>query len=292
MSLKELKKVSVVGIGLLGASVTLAVSRGKMSIKTSGYGHRPKTRERARELSIASEIPDTLQECVKNAGMVILATPISIFERMFHELSDMLPEGCIVTDVGSTKTEPHRWAKKILRGKARYVGSHPIAGSEKRGVDYARDDLFFGAKCILTRNASTDADAFDTVWQFWESLGSRCIEMTPVEHDRIFAAVSHVPHVTAAALVNATDPKKIIYAGKGFIDTSRVASGPANIWMDILLSNSSNIAGGLNRVIRELEKIRDAVVQKDTDKIERELEKARKKRAELIEYKVSHKELF
>ncbi len=292
MSLKELKQVGVLGIGLLGASVTLAVSRGKTSIKTTAYGHRDITRQRARELSIASEICETLQDCVKNADMVILATPISIFEKIFRELSQIVPQGCIITDVGSTKTDPHRWAGKIFKGRARYVGSHPIAGSEKRGLEYARDDLFFGAKCIMTKDAKTDPKAFETVRAFWQSLGSRVIEMTPREHDKTYAAVSHIPHVTAAALVNATDSKKIFYAGKGFIDTSRVASGPANIWMDILLSNSANIAGGINKVIGELEKMRDAVASKDAAKIEKLLEKARKRRSDLIEYKVKHKELF
>lgn len=280
------------GMGLLGASITLAISRGGLSIKTVGYSHREETRGRSRELGVATVIAETLEECVREADIVILATPIRIFEGLFREISGWLKPGCIVTDVGSTKTEVHRWAAKSLNREVYYVGSHPIAGSEKRGVEFARDDLLVGARCILTQVASTHKPSLDLLDSFWRSLGAKTIVMSPRQHDRIYAMVSHVPHVTAAALVNATGADSMPFAGKGFIDTSRVASGPSNIWMDILLSNPENISKGVGRVIKELEKIREAVDNHDEAAIERLLEKARKRRSDLIEYKVRNKELF
>ncbi len=290
--MRDLQQISVIGAGLLGASVSLAVSRSISSVRTVVYSHRAQTREKARQMGIADEIADDQVQCVKNADLVILATPISIFSRIFDQISSHLKPNCIVTDVGSTKTGPHMWAEEYLRKDVFYVGSHPIAGSEKRGVDFARDDLFFGARCIITKVKGTDSSSIETVSNFWQSLGSRIDVMSPKMHDQLFANVSHVPHAVAAALINATKWNDMKYAGKGFIDTSRVASGPSNIWMDIFLSNAENISGGLSAVIEELSKLKDSMDSKDSDKIKNLLEKARQKRSKLIEHKIKNKELI
>jgi prephenate dehydrogenase len=204
----------------------------------------------------------------------------------------MLPDGCIVTDVGSTKVLAHRWAKKFLGANVSYVGSHPIAGSEKRGVEFARDDLFFGARCILTKTAGSNLNSLRTLRHFWSSLGCAVSVMTPPEHDRIFARISHLPHVLAAALINAGNPEQLKFAGKGFIDSSRIASGPANVWTDILITNSANISKSIEAVIRELRKLQRAVSKKNRSQIEKILNRASSKRAALIKYKMRRNELL
>ena len=148
--MKDLRQVTVIGLGLLGGSVTLAVLRSFPGVKTVGYTHRAITRRKAKELAVATEIVDDINQSVSNADLVILATPIRGFEKIFIAIRGSLPRGCIVTDVGSTKVLPHRWAAKRLPRTVHYVGSHPIAGSEQRGVEFARDDLFDQATCILT----------------------------------------------------------------------------------------------------------------------------------------------
>ncbi|MHC4510226.1 MAG: prephenate dehydrogenase, partial [Planctomycetota bacterium] len=140
--MNDLKQTTVIGMGLLGASISLAVLRSFTRMKVVGYTHRPSTRAKARQLAVATEIVDEMVRSVTDADLVILATPICTFESIFSEIADALPSGCIVTDVGSTKVLPHRWAAKRLPGTVHYVGSHPIAGSEQRGVEFARDDLF------------------------------------------------------------------------------------------------------------------------------------------------------
>lgn len=225
--MKELKQITVIGLGLLGGSLTLAGSRCFSNVKTVGYTHRPATRSKARKLAVADEVAEDILEAVSRADLVILATPIYIFERIFAQIADTLPVGCIVTDVGSTKTLPHRWAKKYLPKKVYYVGSHPIAGSEQRGIDFAGDDLFDQATCILTTTKNTNSSAVKKVKQFWSMLGCLVKIMTPAQHDKIMANISHLPHVMAAALINASKQKELELAGKGFIDTSRIASGPA-----------------------------------------------------------------
>ncbi len=290
--MQQLRQITVIGLGLLGSSLTLTASRSPAGIKTVGYSHRAATREKARDLGVADEISDDIRASVSQADVVILATPICTFEGIFREIAPALPDGCIVTDVGSVKVLPHRWAEKTLGRNVFYVGSHPVTGSEKRGVEFARDDLFVNARCILTRSPRTSSAALGRLRRLWTTLGCSVSVLTPAEHDRIFGRVSHLPHVTAAALVNSGDPKEMTYAGRGLIDTSRVASGPPSVWTDILLTNSENIAKGIDSVIKELTKIQRAIRNKNARQIEQLLAQAAKKRADLIKYKVRNKELM
>ncbi|MHC4537113.1 MAG: prephenate dehydrogenase [Planctomycetota bacterium] len=290
--MKDLKQLSVIGMGLLGGSISLAVLRSFNRVKVTGYSHRPSTRNKARKLVVPTDIVDSLKSSVSHADLVILATPIITFEKIFSEITDSLPGGCIVTDVGSTKMLPHRWAAKYLPKNVHYIGSHPIAGSEQRGIEFARDDLFEGAMCILTTTKKTDRQSLQTLKSFWSKLGCSVKSMTPKEHDRIFANVSHLPHITAAALINANNKEDLKFAGKGFIDTSRIASGPANIWSDVLLTNINNTTKGIEKIIAELMKFKNAIKKQNKQQIEQLLEKARTKRAILIKYKYKKKELM
>ena len=290
--MKDLRQITVLGLGLLGGSIGSAVLRCFPGVKVVGYTHRPRTRAKAGKLAVATEISDDIARSVSAADLVILATPISTFEKYFSQIAVALPSGCIVTDVGSTKVWPHRWAEKTLPGNVHYVGSHPIAGSEQRGVEFARDDLFDRAVCILTTTKKTNRKAVQTLRKFWTALGCRVKLMRPDEHDRIFANISHLPQVTAAALVNANDSKELKFAGKGFIDTSRIASGPANIWADVLLTNANNATKAIDKITAELEKMKKAIKSHDKKQIENLLAKARDKRSELIKYKIKKKELI
>jgi len=276
----------------LGGSISLAALRSFTRIKVTGYTHRPSTRTKARRLAVSTDIVDCIRSSVCCADLVVLAAPIITFEKIFSEIADSLPSGCIVTDVGSTKMLPHRWAARYLPKKVRYIGSHPIAGSEQRGIEFARDDLFEGAMCILTTTKKSNKQAVQTLRSFWSKLGCSVKSMTPAEHDRIFANVSHVPHITAAALINANDNEELKFAGKGFMDTSRIASGPVNIWSDVLLTNVNNTTKGIDKIIAELMKIKKAIQKENKQEIEQLLEKARTKRAILIKYKYKKKELI
>ncbi len=289
--MKDLKQVTVIGLGLLGGSLTLTIQRTFPNVKAVGYSHRPGTRTRARQLSVANEVFDDIRLSVAGADIVILATPISTFEAIFSEISDSLPDGCIVTDVGSTKNLAHKWALARLPSRVHYVGSHPIAGSEQRGVEYCRDDLFYGAACILTTTTKTNPQAVQILEDFWKRIGCVVKKMTPARHDRVFANVSHVPHVVAGSLLNANDDSDLQYAGKGFMDTSRIASGPAGIWADILLTNPTNTVTGIERVIKQLQGMKNAIASNDKDKVWKLLETARAKRAALIEYKLTSEDI-
>jgi len=290
--MKDLRQTSVIGLGLLGGSISLAVLRSFAKVKVVGFTHRASTRDKARQLAVASEVVDDICQSVSNSDLVILATPLYTFEKIFGKIADSLPSGCIVTDVGSTKVFPHRWADDKLPKNVHYVGSHPIIGSEQRGVEFARDDLFDRAVCILTTTEKTNRRAVRILKIFWSELGCFVEVMKPAEHDRVFANVSHLPHMLAAALINANSSKDLKLAGKGFMDTSRVASGPANIWADILLTNASNAIRGIENVVNELKKFQKAIKSENKREVEKLLEKARGKRAELINYKIKKKEII
>ncbi len=289
--MKKLRQISVIGLGLLGSSITLAVLRTLTGVRSVGYSHRAVTRRKARRLGVAQKIMDDIHKAVAKADIVILATPVRTFENIFRQIAKSLPSNCIVTDVGSTKQQPHRWARRLLPKKVHYVGSHPIAGSEQRGVEFARDDLFDKANCILTKTSSTRPDAVRTLSKFWSALGCRVKVMSPSQHDRILANVSHLPHATVAALINANVNEELKFAGRGFIDTSRIASGPANIWTDVMITNSSNITRGIDKMIDELRKLQEAANSGDAKRLCRLLEQARKKRAALIKHKMKTKEI-
>jgi prephenate dehydrogenase len=295
--MQHLRKITVIGLGLLGGSVGLAVSQSLSGVKTAGFSHRASTRAKARRLKVVDEVFDDIKASVKDADLVILATPIGNFEDTFRQIADALPAGCIVTDVGSTKLMPHHWAAKCLPKNVHYVGSHPIAGSEQRGVEFCRDDLFYKALCILTttprlRSGQADKRSLRIVKEFWSALGCFVKIMTPAQHDRIFADVSHLPHITAAALVNASNAEEMKFAGKGFMDSSRIASGPANIWADVLMTNTQNITRGIDRLTVELTKLKKAIRAGDRKQIEKLLDAARTKRSKLVKYKMNRKELI
>ena len=270
----------------------MAVLRTFAGVKTVGYTHRCATRAKARQLAVATEIADDIRRSVASADLVILATPIGTFEKIFGEINDALPAGCIVTDVGSTKVLPHRWAAKKLPKTIHYVGSHPIAGSEQRGIEFARDDLFERAICILTTTKKTNRQAVQTLKKFWSKLGCCVKLMRPAEHDKILANVSHLPHIAATALINASSVKELTFAGKGFMDTSRIASGPANIWADVLATNANNAARSIDKITAELKKLKKAIKTGDKKQIEKLLKAARSKRSALINYKIKKKELI
>jgi prephenate dehydrogenase len=305
--MKNLKQITILGLGLLGGSIILAVLRTFAGVKVVGYSHRRSTHNKAKRLAAATfrcrschgrvrrrraEIVDDINESVSNSDLVILATPICTFEKIFSDIADSLPAGCIVTDVGSTKVLPHRWAAKKLPKTVRYVGSHPIAGSEQRGIKFARDDLFEQTTCILTTTKKTNHQAVQTLKRFWSKLGCSVKLMGPTEHDRILANISHLTHVTAAALINTNNSEELKFAGKGFIDTTRIASGPANIWADVLATNAANTTKGIDKIIAELEKMKKAIKRQNKKQVENLLETARRKRHILINYKIKKKELI
>ena len=241
-------RLSILGVGLLGGSIGLALRAAASDYEIIGYGHRPETLERARQVGAIDRAESELGRAVDGADLVILCTPVGRFREILTGLAGSLKPGAVVTDVGSTKASIVGLAGEILPGGVSFVGSHPMAGSEKRGVEFARADLFRNALCILTPTLQTPPPAVETVDEFWQKLGMRTCRMTPADHDAALAEVSHLPHALAAALVTMQSDPAMNLAGKGFLDTTRIAGGDGALWRDIFVDNAANVRAALAKV--------------------------------------------
>jgi prephenate dehydrogenase len=290
LKLRNLSKIGIVGPGLLGGSIGLAIKSHNPGHQVIGVGHRTRSVDRAKEIGAIDqgslEIRD-LAEC----DLVIIATPIGLIRRTIEELGEVLAPDAIVTDVGSTKRSICRWGKQLARRKIDFIGSHPIAGSEKRGVDFARPDLFINADCFVTPMAGNNPQAVDLVCELWQTLGMRVVKTTPSKHDKLLAAVSHLPHMVAAGLVNVCGEDQIKFSGTGFMDTTRIASGDVNLWHDIIVSNSDYLSAMLKKFTSQLEKVRQAIEKGDSKAICAFLEKARTRREDLVRFKYQQQQI-
>jgi prephenate dehydrogenase len=279
-------RLSILGVGLLGGSIGLAAKAAAIPVRVVGYGHRPATLKRAIQSGAIDESASSCKQAVSGADLIVLCTPVGLFEEMLRQVASELAAGAIVTDVGSTKRSVVQLAEKLLPSSVHFVGSHPMAGSEKRGVEYARADLFQGARCILTPTDKTDAVALETVDQFWRTLGMQTERMSPQEHDRRICDVSHLPHAIAAALVAMQTDGALPLAGKGFLDTTRIAGGDGALWRDILQDNRDNLIDVLTRFRGTLDELVRLLEPDQRDALAKWLDQAAERRAKLLAEKL------
>jgi prephenate dehydrogenase len=279
-----LRKLSILGPGLLGGSIGLAARHRKIAKRVVIWARRPDAADQAYQLGAADEATNDPVKAVTDAELVVLATPIGVMRSLVDQIRPALPDGCVVTDVGSVKYPIVAVLSDALQGKARFVGSHPMAGSEQSGIDAARRDLFENATCIVTSREDTDQAALKIVCDFWKALGCSVKTLAPLEHDEIAARISHLPHVVAAAVVNVVctdDAQALNFAGPGFKDFTRIAGGPFEMWTEICLENRVEIGRALDQLIEELGKVRAAVENADAVELRAMLKRAKHFRDEL-----------
>ena len=279
-----LRKLSILGPGLLGGSIGLAARHRKIAKRVVIWARRPDAADPAYQLGAADEATKDPVKAGTDAELVVLATPIGVMRSLVDQIRPALPDGCVVTDVGSVKYPIVAVLSDALQGKARFVGSHPMAGSEQSGIDAARRDLFENATCIVTSREDTDQAALRVVYDFWRALGCSVKTLAPLEHDEIAARISHLPHVVAAAVVNVvcTDGAQALnFVGPGFKDFSRIAGGPFEMWTEICLENRQEIGRALDQLIEELGKVRAAIENADAVELRAMLKRAKHFRDEL-----------
>ncbi|MGJ8697873.1 MAG: prephenate dehydrogenase [Verrucomicrobiaceae bacterium] len=241
-------KIAILGPGLLGGSVALAAREAGLEVCL--WGRNAERVEATCALGL--EATTELGEAVKGADLVVLAVPVGAMPKVVEAMLPHLGEGCLVTDVGSVKVHPHQEVGSMLRGAGvDFVGSHPMAGSEQTGVEAARGDLFRGAACVVTNDEAVGEERVEELEKFWEVLGCRVKHLTAADHDRAVARISHFPHAMAVltAEVGLATGDEAGLAGGGFRDTSRVASGDAKMWAEIMMENR----GALMAMLREAE---------------------------------------
>jgi prephenate dehydrogenase len=278
------KRLSVLGIGLLGGSLGLAVKKLSKHCSVAGYARKSETLRTARDMGAIDEGYADAAAAVRGADLVVLCTPVGVLCNLLDEIWPALEPGAVVTDVGSTKRTLVSHAAS--RGYSTFVGSHPMAGSEKQGVQHARADLYEGALCITTPDNRTQPEALEKVESFWKLLSMRVQRLTPEAHDRLIGDVSHLPHAIAAALVHAQPNEALALAGKGFLDTTRIAGGDAGLWRDILLDNRDNLRAGLGRLRQDLDRLLLLLERSDSEGLRAWLESAAKRREGLSKTRI------
>jgi len=271
-------KITILGPGLLGASLGMAVRERGLFTSVQAWSRSPETREKCRRQLWCSKVHETPEAAVADAQLIVLCPPVQAIPALLSQLAEHLPAETLVTDVGSTKASICEAAAKYLPDHVRFVGSHPMAGSEKTGLEHARSDLFEGQACILTPTESSDPECLTTLEDFWSQLGMQVGKASPTEHDQIVAAVSHLPHLLASVLsenLAGMDPAWKTFAGNGLRDTTRVAAGDPHLWRQILEDNSTAISDALNRFTGTMDAFAHALNQADFDQVESSLAKGK-----------------
>jgi prephenate dehydrogenase len=278
------QKITLVGVGLLGGSLGLAVKQRRLADRVEGYVRRTASIAECDKLGVVDHATRDLARAVGGADLVILCTPLSQMRELGLKMLPSLKPGAIVTDVGSVKGSVVEDLESLIAGAdAHFVGSHPMAGGEKTGVAAAKADLFERAVCLVTPTPNSNKAAVEKVEEFWKALGGRVLKLAPSVHDDLVSRASHLPHVVAAELANyilspAHPPEQATVCANGFRDTTRVASGSPEMWRDIAMANQKNLGRVLGVFIEDLQEFRLALENGDVKAVEEFFEKAKQRR--------------
>jgi prephenate dehydrogenase len=278
------QKITLVGVGLLGGSLGLAIKQRQLAAKVDGFVRRSVSIGECEKLGAVDHATRDLKRAVENADLVILCTPLGQMREVTEKMLPVLKEGAIVTDVGSVKGSVVEELEPLVSSAgAVFVGSHPMAGGEKTGVTAARADLFVNAVCIVTPTANSPKDAVKRVEEFWSDVGARVMKLSPAAHDDLVSRSSHLPHVVAAELANyvlspAHPPEQAIVCANGFRDTTRIASGSPEMWRDIAIANHKNLCRVLGVFIEDLQELCLALDKGDTKSVQEFFENAKQRR--------------
>lgn len=284
-------QVTVVGTGLLGASIGLGLRKAGFAGRVVGVGRRRETIDRAVKLGCFEAATTNLEAAVADArgtgqgqlNLIVLATPLGAFAELLEQLGKLDLAGAVVTDVGSTKQQVCDAAARLLPEPRRFVGSHPMAGGEQQGPQAAKADLFAGKPCIVTAADNAEDEAANAARWLWRLLQMRTVHMPAAMHDRLVAQVSHLPHAAAVLLVElASRDVGLDIASTGFRDTTRVASGDPDLWVDIFSSNREAMIEAVNELATALDQFKQMLVSDDRGGMQTLLERVRTAREQWL----------
>ncbi|TAJ77679.1 MAG: prephenate dehydrogenase/arogenate dehydrogenase family protein [Gallionellaceae bacterium] len=280
-----MKKIVIFGVGLIGGSFALALRKAGAVIEVVGFGRSSSTLEQAKQLGILDRIGSDVAREVRDADLVLLATPVAQMAELFARIAPYLGTHTLVTDGGSTKGDVVAAARAHLGGKlAQFVPAHPIAGAERSGAAAAMADLYQGKKVVLTPLPENSKDTVARVRKAWEMCGANVSELMPQQHDEVFAAVSHLPHLLSFALVHdiaqrGNRDQLLSFAASGFRDFTRIAASSPEMWRDICLANRDAMMRELQQYAAELYVLHQALENNDAAKLEEIFSLAREVRS-------------
>jgi len=278
------QKITLVGVGLLGGSLGLAIKQRRLATKVEGFVRRAASLKECKSLGVVDHPTRDLGRAVEDADLVILCTPLAQMRELTERMLPSLKRGALVTDVGSVKASVVKELEALVTGAgAQFIGSHPMAGAERTGPSAARADLFENAVCVITPTARTPAKALRRLEEFWRAVGAQTLKLTPELHDELVSRSSHLPHLLAAGLANyVLDPahakEQAVLCASGFRDTTRIASGSPEMWRDIALANRQNLSLALGIFIEDLQEFQSALEAGDAQTVEDLFAKAKHRR--------------
>ncbi|MEN6459058.1 MAG: prephenate dehydrogenase [Thermoguttaceae bacterium] len=276
--MKQWDTIAIVGVGLIGGSIGMAVRQRNLAKSVVGIGRGQPGLRIARRVGAITHTTIDLAKGVADAELVIVCTPVSRVVEHVRQVAEHCSGRTLITDTGSAKQKIVEALDTGLTNGCRFLGSHPLAGSEKTGAQHASADLFEGRVAVLTPTKNACAEDFDLLAEFWQSLGSVVVKMTPEEHDQAVSLTSHLPHLAAAILALSVPEKLFRFCGRGILDTTRVAASDPELWGQVLTMNRSNVLRALELYGKNLAAMHAALRDNDEDTIVRLLTQARKNR--------------
>ncbi len=278
-------RVAIVGPGLIGGSMGMALRKRGLAEAVVGIGRRQESLDKALKVGAVDEATLDLEEGVSGAELVVLASPIGTFGELAPRLAASLRAESLLTDVASSKARVVETIISALDGRpdVSYIPSHPMAGSEQSGPLAASADLFEGCICIITPLSNTFPETKSEIVHLWKALGATVVSMSPQAHDRAVARISHLPHLAAVALVEVLSEQDMRLCGRGLLDTTRVASGSPDLWVDICQTNREEIRDALNSYVAFLQQLADHLMAGDVEDLRSALVSAKQKRDRLVE---------
>ncbi len=281
------QQITILGPGLLGASLAMAIKKGIPATKVLVWARKPESREVCRNREWCDAVAESPEEAVDGSDLTLLCTPVHTILPLLEQIQPALTEDSIVSDVGSTKALICREAQRIFKNaSATFLGSHPMAGSERTGMENARPDLFENAACIVTPLPHTPNTITQQLTLFWKSLKMHVTTVSPETHDAIVAHISHLPHILASVLCNYLSPKDDFWqtlSGGGLRDTTRIAAGDPELWKQILEQNRDEVLQAINGFEKELDILKTALTQNNSTEILSLLKQGKTYRDRLVE---------
>ena len=267
-------KVALIGVGFIGGSIGLALRKRQLAERVIGIDPNPHNLQIARKRKAIFSGTRDLQRGIQNVSLAVISAPVQEIPQLIAQVAEATGGDCLITDTGSVKEQI---VAQVQRG-TRYIGSHPMAGSEQQGPRAAHADLLEDRMVILTPSGKIASDDLKQLKQFWGGLGAHTVQMSPLKHDRIVASVSHMPHLAAAGLVAATPRQDIPHVASGWLDTTRIASSDADLWVDILCNNRDHVLKSAQRFGKVWALLCEALQQNDRKALKKILRDANAQR--------------
>ena len=281
---KRIQNITILGVGLIGGSLGLALKKHNFSGTIVGLGRRLSTLEIAKKKGAVDRITLDFAEAIESADIVVISTPVKLIAPMAKQVAKYARAGCIITDVGSVKRMPISIIESFLPENLHFVGGHPMAGTEKSGAVAAQADLFENALCILTPTERTNPKSLEMIESFWRTTRANITVMSPTEHDFLIAAASHLPHLTACLLAQTVGDIRnsagnaLDFTATGFSDTTRIASGSPEMWKGIFMQNADMLIPMIEQLMENLEAFKKILADKDESQLEKILGQAKRVR--------------